>query len=126
MSQESVEIVRRAAQNLSLFGSLLDEYVVFDMRESPLLDLDDAYVGRDAVIEASRHYWGTWDGYSVEVDELIDAGSSSRWRSSIPTDRPDRRSVTPRSHWAPVPKRPVIARKLWTSQRPGREALLPP
>jgi ketosteroid isomerase-like protein len=24
----------------------------------------------------SRRYWGTWEGYSLEAEELIDAGSS--------------------------------------------------
>ena len=41
-----------------------------------MLDLDDVYVGRDAVMKASRHYWGTWDGYRLDADELIDAGTS--------------------------------------------------
>ncbi len=39
------------------------------------MDLQDVYVGRNAVIEASRHYWGTWDDYRLEAEELIDAGS---------------------------------------------------
>lgn len=76
MSQENVEIVRRAAQNLEAFWALLDEHVVWDLRESQTVDLDGVYVGRDAVIEGSRHYWGTWDDYRVETDELIDAGAS--------------------------------------------------
>ena len=37
-------------------------------------DLDSVYVGRDAVIQASRRYWGTWDEYSIKAEELIDAG----------------------------------------------------
>ena len=60
MSRENVEIVRHATQNLNAFWSLLDEHVVWDLRESQLVDLDGVYVGRDAVIEASRHYWGMW------------------------------------------------------------------
>ncbi len=39
---------------------MLDEYVVWDPREYPMLDLDSVYVGRDALYKASRHYWGTW------------------------------------------------------------------
>ena len=76
MSQENVEIVRHAAQNLNAFWSLLDEHVVWDLRQSQIVDLDGVYSGRDAVIEASRHYWGTWDDYRVVVEELIEAGSS--------------------------------------------------
>ena len=41
-----------------------------------VLDFDRVYVGRDAVVEASRHYWGTWTDYRLDADELIDAGSS--------------------------------------------------
>jgi ketosteroid isomerase-like protein len=28
------------------------------------------------VIRGSRHYWGTWDDYSVEAEELLEAGPS--------------------------------------------------
>jgi ketosteroid isomerase-like protein len=77
MSQENVELVRRTFQNgVEAFWALLDEYVVWDLREQPLLDLDGVYVGRDAVIKASRHYWGTWDDYRLDVEELRDTGSS--------------------------------------------------
>jgi len=76
MSEENVEMVRRGVQSVEFFWTLLDEYVVFDLRDRPILDLDGVYVGRDAVIKASRHYWGTWDEYSIEAEELIDAGSS--------------------------------------------------
>jgi ketosteroid isomerase-like protein len=76
MSQENVELVRGGIQSLEVFWALLDEYVVWDLREVPLLDLDGVYVGRDAVVEASRHYWGTWDDYRLDAEELIDAGSS--------------------------------------------------
>jgi ketosteroid isomerase-like protein len=76
MSQENVELVRRGIQSTEAFWALLDEYVVWDSRDRPMLDLDAVYVGRDAVIKASRHYWGTWQDYRLEAEELIDAGSS--------------------------------------------------
>jgi ketosteroid isomerase-like protein len=76
MSQENVELVRRGIESLDTFWALLDEYVVWDLREYPAVDLHGVYVGRDAVIEASRHYWGTWDDYRLDAEELIDAGSS--------------------------------------------------
>ena len=76
MSQENVELVRRGIQSVEAFWSLLDEHVVWDLREAPALDLHGVYVGRDAVIEASRHWWGTWDDYRLDAEELIDAGSS--------------------------------------------------
>jgi ketosteroid isomerase-like protein len=34
------------------------------------------YIGRDAVIEGSRHWWGAWTDYSLNAEEIIDAGSS--------------------------------------------------
>ncbi len=37
-------------------------------------DLDHVHVGRDVVIKASTHYWGTWDDYHVEAEEILDAG----------------------------------------------------
>lgn len=76
MSHGNVELVRRGMQSVETFWELLDDHVVWDLRDRPFLDLDDVYVGRDAVIKASRHYWGTWDGYQLDAEELIDAGSS--------------------------------------------------
>ncbi len=76
MSQENVQLVRSGIEDVEAFWGLLDEHVVWDIREFPTLDLNDVYVGRDAVIEGSRHYWGTWDDYHLEAEELIDAGSS--------------------------------------------------
>lgn len=76
MSEENVELVRRGTQSVKTFWGLLDEYVVWILRDRPLVDLDHVYFGRDAVVEASRHYWGTWDDYSLEAEELIDAGPS--------------------------------------------------
>jgi ketosteroid isomerase-like protein len=76
MSQENVDLVRRGIQSVEDFWSLLDEHVVWDLRDRPILDLDDIYVGRDAVVTASRHYWGTWHSYQLDAEELIDAGSS--------------------------------------------------
>ncbi len=76
MSQENVELVRHGLASVEVFWALLDEYVVWDMRERPMLDLDSVYVGRDAVVKASRHYWGTFRDYRLDAEELLDAGSS--------------------------------------------------
>jgi ketosteroid isomerase-like protein len=76
MSQENVELVRRGIQSVETFWALLDEHVVWDLRDHPVLDLDGVYIGRDAVVKASRHYWGTWLEYQLDAEELIDAGSS--------------------------------------------------
>jgi ketosteroid isomerase-like protein len=76
MSQGNVELVRRGTQSVETFWTLLDEHVVWDLRAYPVLDLDGVYVGRDAVIKASRHYWGTWHEYRLDAEQFIDAGSS--------------------------------------------------
>ena len=76
MSEENIELVRRGVESVDAFWAMLDEYVVWDLRGSPLPDLDRVYVGRDAVIKGSRHYWGTWVDYSVEAEEVVDAGPS--------------------------------------------------
>ncbi len=76
MSQENVELVRRGIESVEAFWALLDEDVVWDLGRDPPPDIHGVYVGRDSVIEASRRYWGTWDEYSLDADELIDAGSS--------------------------------------------------
>ena len=76
MSRENVELVRRGIESVDAFWAMLDEHVVWDLRESPWPDLDEVYVGRDAVVKASRHYWGTWRDYSLDAEELFDVGSS--------------------------------------------------
>lgn len=76
MSEENVELVRRGIASVDAFWAMLDEYVVWDLRGLPTFDLEGIYVGRDAVIAASRHYWGTWAEYSLEAEEIIDAGAS--------------------------------------------------
>jgi ketosteroid isomerase-like protein len=76
MSEENVELVRRGIENVDAFWAMLDEYVVWDHRGQPAPDLDGVYFGREAVIKASRHYWGTWADYRVEAEELLDAGPS--------------------------------------------------
>jgi ketosteroid isomerase-like protein len=76
MSEQNLELVRRAVRDLKTFWSLLDEYVVWDLRDYPSADLHGVYVGRDAVVEASRSWWGAWTDYRLDAEELIDAGSS--------------------------------------------------
>jgi ketosteroid isomerase-like protein len=76
MSERNVELVRRAVPNLDVFWGMLDEYVVWDVRAYPGVDLGPVHVGREDVIKSSRHYWGTFDDYRVEIEEIIDAGQS--------------------------------------------------
>ena len=77
MSEENVERVRRGVESVEAFWAMLDEYVVWDLRGWPRrVDLDSVYLGRDAVVEASRRYWGTWSDYQMDVEEIVDAGQS--------------------------------------------------
>ena len=77
MSERNLELVRRGIADVNVFWEMLDEHVVWDMREWPQLpDLESFYVGRDAVIQGSRHYWGTWRDYRVEAEELHAACAS--------------------------------------------------
>ncbi|MGI9019307.1 MAG: nuclear transport factor 2 family protein [Solirubrobacterales bacterium] len=72
-----LERVRRGIESVDAFWAMLDDYVAWDPRGiGAAPDLDSVHVGRDAVIKASRHYWGTWDDYRVEAEELLDAGPS--------------------------------------------------
>ncbi len=75
MSQENVELVRRGIESVDAFWAMLDEYVVWDLRKWPALD-SVVVVGRDAVIQASRRYWGTWEDYRMDIEEVLDAGQS--------------------------------------------------
>ncbi len=78
MSRENVESVRRGFGSAEAFWALLDEYVVMDLRGAAdrFPDLEGVYVGRDAFVKVSRHWWGTWTDYRIDAEELIDAGSS--------------------------------------------------
>jgi len=78
MSQENVDLVRRGIASAESFWALLDEHVVFDTRNYPGLDIFDTpvVVGRKAVIDYTRPYWGTWDDYHLDAEELIDAEST--------------------------------------------------
>ena len=75
MSNENVELVHRGVENVEAFWAMLDPDVVWDLGALLLTDLDPVYTGREAVIKASRHYWGTWDDYQLDAEEVIDGGS---------------------------------------------------
>ena len=72
MSQENVELVRRGIASADTFWALLDEDVVLDTRNYPGLDIygTPVVVGRKAVIDYTRPYWGTWDDYHLDAEEL--------------------------------------------------------
>jgi ketosteroid isomerase-like protein len=77
MSEENVGRVRQGIESVDAFWAMLDEYVVWDLRNwSVAVGMDSVVVGRDAVIQASRRYWGTWKDYRLDIEEVIDAGQS--------------------------------------------------
>ena len=69
-----MELVRRGLSDVNFFWSLLDEDVVWDLTGAPIMDLAPVHSGREAVIEASSHYFGTWSDYRMEAEEFVDAG----------------------------------------------------
>ncbi len=69
-------IVGQGLADIDFFWSLLDEYAVWDLRQFPAVDLNQVYSGREAVIEASKHYFGTWDDYEIHAEQLVEAGPS--------------------------------------------------
>jgi ketosteroid isomerase-like protein len=77
MSQENVELVRRGIADVHAFWEMLDEHVVLDSRGFPAMAVDVGGVtcGRDEVVSANRRYWGTWEDYRLEAEELIEVGS---------------------------------------------------
>lgn len=98
MLQANVDLVRRGLESPDSFWALLDEHVVFDTRSFTGIDVygTPVVVGRKAVMETSRRWWGTWDDYDPDAEELIDVGSSvvgvvrerARGRGSgVPLDR---------------------------------------
>ena len=75
MSQENVELVRSFYQagDPSRFFDLLSEDVELDFSAYPVPD-SRVVRGKDAAIDWSRRWWGTWDEYVLEANEIIDAG----------------------------------------------------
>ena len=75
MSEENVELARNA-WTAEGFTGLFDEHIVMDSRANRVPDLPAILTGRDAAIEAFHHYWGTWEEYTIDPEEFIDAGQS--------------------------------------------------
>jgi ketosteroid isomerase-like protein len=76
MSSENVEIVRRQIEDY-LAGDVeaalaaFDPEVVFDASVRPD---GSVYHGRDGANKGMTDWTSTWENYSLEVEELIDAG----------------------------------------------------
>jgi hypothetical protein len=76
MSRENVQLARRAMESAEAFFELLDEHVVCDFRAYPLPDAPEVEVGRQAVIDMSRRFWGAFEEYSTEAEEVVDVGAA--------------------------------------------------
>jgi ketosteroid isomerase-like protein len=59
----------------SRFFDLLDEEVELDFSAYPVPG-SRVLRGKDAAIDWSRRWWGTWDEYVLEATEIVDAGEN--------------------------------------------------
>ena len=81
MSQENVEITRRAYTRWQDGGGTLDaipmetyaENIEWDLSAYPLVDLPSRGSGRDNLFRAFAAYFAGWRNYQGEVTEFIDA-----------------------------------------------------
>ena len=76
MSEENVEVVRRHmdAFRSGNYTAALAAYHPDAVCDATVRPEGRMYRGRDGVAEAIRVWVGTWDDWSWEVEELIDAG----------------------------------------------------
>ena len=65
--EENVELARRGMRSAEEFVGLLDDYVVRDNRAYPLIDVPDVEMGRGQLEAFMRHYWGTFEDYSLDA-----------------------------------------------------------
>ncbi len=81
MSEENVDLVRRAVEGFVSVGYELDNAEDFVEVAGPDIEFDisrtnpehQVYHGRDGMIRALAQWIGTWDAYEVQAVELIDA-----------------------------------------------------
>jgi ketosteroid isomerase-like protein len=77
MSEENVQLVRSLyVGDPSRFFELLDDDVEVVSKSHPLPDHPELIRGKGAVIDFYRHYWGTWDEYTLEAAEITDVGAN--------------------------------------------------
>ncbi len=77
MSQENVEIIRRAWKAYADHGiEGAAEYFAEDGVIEDFPDLPDrtTYVGREGLVERNRHFIEVWGDFVIEPVEFIDAG----------------------------------------------------
>jgi ketosteroid isomerase-like protein len=82
MSQQNVEITRRAFEQWQKGGGTLDaipveiyaENVEWDLSAYPLVDLPSRGSGRDNLFKTFARYFAGWKNYQPEAREFIGAG----------------------------------------------------
>jgi|SRR5215218_11271530 len=77
MSEENVEIVRRALeaqQRGEPWAEFLDPEMEWDFSAFPGLDVPVRGGGREGFLRLMDRYWRAWIGYEAAVQEVIDAG----------------------------------------------------
>jgi ketosteroid isomerase-like protein len=82
MSQENVEVVRRASEQWQRGGATADaipvelyaEDVEWDQSAYPLADMPDRGAGRDDLLDHAARFLSGWTNYQAEAREFIDAG----------------------------------------------------
>ena len=76
MSQENVEIVRRHmdAYRSGNYAAALAAYHPEVVCDATVRPEGRVYRGREGVADAIRIWTGTWDEWTWEIEELIDAG----------------------------------------------------
>jgi ketosteroid isomerase-like protein len=78
MSQENVEIVRRAFEAVGRsdlegwFATASPELKVYPRREEP--GVKDCYEGVDGMLEYVANWYSGWEEYTVEPERFIDGG----------------------------------------------------
>ena len=75
MSQENVEIVRRAfAYEVHGQGDRAEAEAIFDPNVVMKPVEEGASYGRDAIRDNFEHWQGAWEDLEVTIEEIIDAG----------------------------------------------------
>jgi ketosteroid isomerase-like protein len=123
MSQENVELVRSLyrAADPSRFFDLLDEEVELDFSAYPVPG-SAVLRGKDAAIDWSRRWWGTWDEYVLDAAEIVDAGEGQ----VVVVERERRRG---KGSGAPLERRWPSSSRFgwgrWSGSRPSRPVRRP-
>jgi ketosteroid isomerase-like protein len=76
MSEENVQIVRKAVERFQETGEMTPEMAVEDVAWHDPPDFPDAqvHIGIDGIVEALGVWSDAWDDWQVEINQFVDAG----------------------------------------------------